>query len=283
MSDDTIKASITFKLGPKWPPDNPQVLRVQDIMVLRIIDWVAWNRPVYFAVTVSRENQLDLFNYMRMDGLAYKILPYKVDDVDPKILTENLMEKYQYRNLDNPDVYYNTGTVKLLINLRQAFIQLARNYLLKDENQKALDVLHAMEKKIPQQVIPFSMERMAATVAYMYQMAGEKIDHTYFTSHVLKNRYESPDEIMEMASYYYSMLNDTQRAEELFKEVLRSDPDNMRANPALIYIYRETGQYEKGIQLLENWLLRHPRDPSAQKELDAFQALARGDSTSINQ
>jgi hypothetical protein len=283
VNPDTIKGAITFKLSPKWPRENPQVLRVQDIMVLQLINWNQWERPVYFAVTVSRENQLDLFDYMRMDGLAYKVVPFKVNDVDSEILSKNLMEKYQYRNMDNPDVFYNVGITKLLINMRQAFIQLARHHLLKGEKQKTLDVLHTMEEKIPHQVVPYSIERVAATVAYMYKMAGEEVEHQYFTDHVMKNRYVSVEEQLEMASYYFTMLNDADRAESMFGEVLKSDPDNMQANPALIYIYRQTGQYEKGIQLLESWLLRHPRDPSAQRELDAFRALVQGDTTNNDQ
>ncbi len=278
VTDSTVKNAITFSLSPKWPTEKPQVLRVQDIMVLRIIDWVKWERPVYFGVTVSRENQLDLFDYLRMDGLAYKLMPYHVADLDPDIVKQNLEEKYKYRNLNNPNVYYDVGTVKLMINLRQAFIQLARHHLLKGEKPEALAVLRDMHQKIPYTHIPFSMDRVAATVAYMHQMAGDTLRHEEFTRNVIPGRLISRDEQLDLASYYFTMLNDVGKAEELFSDLIRKNPDDMHASSGLLYVYKRSGQFAKGAGLLENWLLRHPGDTNAQKELEGLRMLAGEDS-----
>jgi hypothetical protein len=66
-----------------------QGIRVQDLMVLKILEDNQFRRPVYFAVTVSPDNKLNLDSYMRMDGLAFKVLPVKINNprlVDPQIM-----------------------------------------------------------------------------------------------------------------------------------------------------------------------------------------------------
>ena len=52
-----------------------QALRVQDIMILRIIKDANWRVPIYFAVTVSQSNRIGLdflFRYARFNISAKK-------------------------------------------------------------------------------------------------------------------------------------------------------------------------------------------------------------------
>ena len=157
--------TISVTLSPTFPETNPQGIRVQDLMVLRILEANRWKRPVYFAVTVSHTNQLNLDRYLRMDGLAYRVMPYPVNQVDPQVLRENLLEKFQYRGLDDPDVFFNVGTVKLLINVRQAFLQLARYHFNHGQKDDASFVLEEMAKRVPEENIPYSHERIALSVS----------------------------------------------------------------------------------------------------------------------
>ena len=53
-----------------------QVLRVQDKMVLNIVDANQWKKPVYFACTVSPDNFMGLDPYLQMQGMVYRIMPH---------------------------------------------------------------------------------------------------------------------------------------------------------------------------------------------------------------
>ena len=55
------------------------VMRVQDKMVLNIVDSDRWRKPVYFAVTVSDDNFMGLDPYLQMEGLVYRINPRAVE------------------------------------------------------------------------------------------------------------------------------------------------------------------------------------------------------------
>ena len=64
-----------------------------------------WNRPVYFAVTVSPTSMLNLDNYLQMEGLAYRLVNNSKDVINQEKMTLNLMkhigDKEWFKNYDN--------------------------------------------------------------------------------------------------------------------------------------------------------------------------------------
>jgi tetratricopeptide (TPR) repeat protein len=154
---------IEWTLEPTYA--NGQALRVQDLMILRIINDTRWKYPVYFAVTVSNSNKIGLDDYLAMEGLSFKLYSHKVENINPDLLYENLMTDvgkeawsveftpaefiglskdtiqptwsteyqpgYLYRNLGNSSVYYNPSTVRLLQNYRTAYLQLVVHHFFK--------------------------------------------------------------------------------------------------------------------------------------------------------
>jgi len=277
VSDISISDRIVFEVKPTFPESSPQLLRVQDIMILRILEVVKWERPVYFAVTVSQENQIGLQKYLRMDGLVYRIMPYEVKGIDAELLRRNLFEKFKYRGLNDPKVNYNIGIIRLMINLRQAFIQLARHYIMKNQNEEAIKVLDEMLKRIPPEHIPFTHESIALMIAKLYRLAGSNVDYHKFTDCVIKERYQSEAEKFDLVRDYAYVFKDWDRAEEILNDLLktgRSNPKTVgRIYGYLLDIYKQSKQYAKGIQLLENYLMRYPGDSVARSELGKLKRL----------
>jgi hypothetical protein len=56
-----------------------RVLRVQDKMVLNIVDANNWEKPIYFATTVSEDNLMGLAPYLQTVGMAQKVMPQVID------------------------------------------------------------------------------------------------------------------------------------------------------------------------------------------------------------
>ncbi|MDR3013055.1 MAG: DUF2723 domain-containing protein [Chitinispirillales bacterium] len=52
--------------------------RVQDKMVINIVNANAWERPIYFASTVSPDNYMGLGPFLRNEGLVLRIMPEQV-------------------------------------------------------------------------------------------------------------------------------------------------------------------------------------------------------------
>jgi len=135
---------ISWTMQPTF--SGKRGIRVQDLMVVHILNESAkevdengkWTYPIYFASTVSPSNMINLDRYLKMEGLAFRVGSRPGGRVNYKKIRENLTTVvdndwsrdykvgYKYRNLDNPDVYYNETTdVKLTRNWRSSFLQLA--------------------------------------------------------------------------------------------------------------------------------------------------------------
>jgi len=68
-------------------------------------------------------------------------------------------------------------------------------------------------------------------------------------------------------------------AEEILDKLIQEDPNDMRAQSELFFLYKQSGQYERAAAFLEDWLRRNPGDPNAKKELESLQQLMGEDTT----
>jgi len=211
--DDPLnpKKAVEWSLKPTYAG---RFLKVQDIMVLRILLDNAWRFPVYFAVTVSPQNRLGLDPFINMEGLVFRVQSHKTQFIDADAMHRNLMsdigpeewisdfsEKefvpisdvqtnswsrdyqpgYLFRNLGNKDVYYNPQTMRLLQNYRSGYQQLALYHLLNGKNSTddawkdtVLSILGNMEENIPEDVIPIHSKDIYFQLGQIYAEAGNK-------------------------------------------------------------------------------------------------------------
>ncbi|MBR39239.1 MAG: hypothetical protein CL888_03415 [Dehalococcoidia bacterium] len=84
------KGYIEWEVKPTYAG---QALRVQDMMIMKIIDDAAWRIPIYFAVTVSQQNRIGLDQYLDMQGLTFQLKSHKTKPVDTEKMYENLMTR----------------------------------------------------------------------------------------------------------------------------------------------------------------------------------------------
>jgi tetratricopeptide (TPR) repeat protein len=265
-------------MAPTWPEENPMAIRVQDIMILQILEQNQWKRPVYFAVTVAQNNMIGLHRYLRMDGLGYQVMPYPVDEpIHPEKLQNNLLNKFRYTNLNNPQIHFNTNIVKLLQNYRSAYIQLARYYIDQGQYAQADSILKDMDTKLPAQVIPYSNTRLAAIVGELYKRVGRGEEANRQFDYVLKGIYMSPIEQTIQRTQEAIMMQDWDQAEGILIRFIQQNPGNVEAISELLRLYQISKQYQKGITLLESWLQRNPKDNVARALLSSFQEMAAGD------
>ena len=175
---NNINGKIEWELKPTY---LGVALRIQDLMVLKIINDNNWNRPIYFGVTVSPTSMLNLDDYLRMEGLAYRLVNNSNDVVDQRKLTDNLLSfvgenswfrdydsnknnystlsvskdyqrGYIYRNLANPNVYVDPQLGRLVQNYRTGFVRLSISHYLDKNFQEAENALLKMEEIMPSNV-----------------------------------------------------------------------------------------------------------------------------------
>ena len=261
-----VPNKITFTVEPALKMGNTGVLRVQDYMVLRMLSTNKWKKPIYFAVTVARSNMLsELQDYMRMDGLAYKVVPYTNWKISPDHLEKNLTSIYKYRGLQDSTVYFDHNIEGLLQNYRTAFLQVAEYYAREDQNDKVKFLLDEMEKNVPGAVIPWTNPYLKL-IRDSYSIALD----TSAVSEILAEGYNER-ELMTIGENLYR-LTKLEGAERIFSQVYQNNPQNIQALSVLVTILERNQNYQKGVGLLESWLERNPNDAPARIKLDLFRS-----------
>lgn len=152
--DDTVSWRVTGRLyGQDQQGNNIYYLQTQDHLIIDILQTNNWLRPVYFANTVSSSSQLNLQDYFRTEGKAYRIVPKKFDSdgigyIDIDIQTKRL-ESFVFNNWNDPDVYLDENIRRMLTNYRYSFMQLALEYIKIDKPDSAGYWLKWGEERVP--------------------------------------------------------------------------------------------------------------------------------------
>jgi len=154
------------------------VLYGADIAALDILTTNAaqgWKRPVYFAVTVSPDGQLDLQNYFQLEGQAFRVVPIKHNEPLGRIvptLTPERLKQFKFTNLNNPDVYYDENIRRMVDNYRNVYAQTAEALVESGEPDEAQALLDTLMAAVPFETIPGD-ERSFLFMARAYQMLDD--------------------------------------------------------------------------------------------------------------
>ena len=263
-----VSSKMKFNLGPKF---FGRYLRVQDWMILNTLYANKFRKPLYFAVTVSKDNMLDeLQKYLRMDGLAFKITTIPNWQIDPDTLYNNLMNKYIYRNLNNPDVYYNENIIALLQNYRSAFIQLSNHFATFENREKVKALIQKMNEVMPPSVIPYTNSLLKNWIEAYQIYSG------ILNKDTLKIGNYGENGLFEIGRILTN-LKEMEAAEKAFQEVLNNNPQNIQAKAYLVDIYGSQKKYDKSIEILEEWVEQNPGDVGAKRRLDEYKKMQTND------
>ncbi|MDX1545845.1 MAG: DUF2723 domain-containing protein [Rhodothermales bacterium] len=164
--------------GRQWGEDF-YVLYGADIAALDILRTNAaqgWQRPVYFAVTVSYDGQLDLQNFFQLEGQAWRVVPIRHEEplgrVVPEITPERL-RRFRFTNLADPDVYYDENIRRMVDNYRNIFAQTADRLSALGQPGEARALLDTLMQQVPYETIPGDLQSYLF-LARSYQMTGDK-------------------------------------------------------------------------------------------------------------
>ncbi len=213
--------TMTWLLKPGFVYNNQGYLRPQDIAVYEILMNNFARRPIYFALTVDPESMIGLENYLRLDGLAYRVVPLKSSDtmsyVDPVLLYRNLVQLYKYRNLNNREVTLEETSRRLCGNYPPLFVRLALELAadpsgvvpIRDASgavrsikrgELALQVLDTSARFLPLGQYPLNPE-IAGSVIALYVLLGEKQKTSLYIDYLEKlSSHSSPG--MDPRLYY---------------------------------------------------------------------------------
>lgn len=174
-----IESPMRWKLEGRPYSDQFNLLYGADQVVFNMLLTNAqqdWKRPLYFAVTVSPDGQLDLQNYFQLEGQAYRIVPVRHDErlgrIVPGITAERL-RKFRFTGLDDPDVYFDENIRRMVDNYRNVFSHTAEDMAKAGQVDEARELLTWFHEQVPFETIPGD-ERSFMFMAEAFKAVGDQ-------------------------------------------------------------------------------------------------------------
>ena len=146
----------------EWTVNKSYIMK-NDMMILDLLANNNWERPVYFAITTGDDSYIGLQDYFQLEGLAYRLVPFKAisadgqtGEVNTDIMFDNLVNKFQWGGLEEHHIYMNENNRRMCMNLRNNFARLADNLIVKGEIERANRVLERCLEVMPEHNVPFN-------------------------------------------------------------------------------------------------------------------------------
>jgi hypothetical protein len=262
---DSSSSAVTFTMKNTLQYGSVKAIRVQDFIVRQIVMDNNWERPVYFAVSIPNESKIGLDNYLRMEGMAQRLVPeikkpglefinldvlrsqlYK-SDLEPD---KNYKPGFKFRGLNDPSIYYDDNHIRMVQNYRNSFIRLALYYLQTGRKDSTSLTLDLMEKKLPRNLIPLETN-LKFELGNVYFDAG--------------------------AERQYKSLYKEVETESVNMIKTKSDNISSGFNPyrALIKIYENLRDYRKLAGLWQQIQVMYPNDPAVKENVEKYKVLSK--------
>ncbi|MDR2969447.1 MAG: DUF2723 domain-containing protein, partial [Tannerellaceae bacterium] len=152
-----------------------------ELIILDMLQANNWKRPMYYALTVSSDQWVNLDKYFRLTGLANQIVPMSSDGEAGNLNTgrmyDNLMNKFQWGGVDKPGVYLDEQVMRMCKTYRTAlFSRLAEELIAEGQPEKALSVLDKAMEVLPVENIPMDYSGLSFGQLYYELDESEKAE-----------------------------------------------------------------------------------------------------------
>ncbi len=170
---DKIVDTITIDLS------NRNYIAKDEMMILDLLATNNWERPIYWAITVGRNKYMNLQDYFQVEGFAYRFVPIKGQNqftqlefgtVATDLMYENLMNKFKWGGMNDPDVYIDENNMRMMTNIRNSFNRLAAALLNEGKSDSAIVVLDRCNELVPLELV--QPEYFTLELANSYFKAG---------------------------------------------------------------------------------------------------------------
>ncbi|HEX8040312.1 MAG TPA: DUF2723 domain-containing protein, partial [Chryseosolibacter sp.] len=173
-------------------------LEKKDLAMLDVLATADWDRPLYVNNTSLSQFNVDLTPYVVQEGNAYRILPVRnprpqEELVNTDVSYKNMLQKFQFRGLDDSTIYYSPDYKSFVQNHRSSFNSLAAALIERGDSTRAREVLLFSLDKMPDRGVPFDYTN-TQTVELLLAV-GEK-ERALEIANILATRSD------ELAAYY---------------------------------------------------------------------------------
>lgn len=233
----TTPDKITWRMPATINFQNITAVKIQDLMIYEIVKSNNWQRPIYFSSTVTEDNFIGLDDYLVVEGMSKRLVPFKEETkqfrVNEELTYKNLMitpaehsktpqPGMFFRGYNNPDIFFDQVHGNIVQNYRSQYLTFS--YAMYHENKfdKVAEILNKMEQNIPISVVPMDY-RIQYDVAMMYNRIGDKAKFNelsvYVEQSAIAEMQRNPNDI---STYWnpYKLLIDVYEAKEEYGKAI---------------------------------------------------------------
>lgn len=260
MKPGEINFNMPATIRQNYNGQTITAVNSSDLIILDILKANNWQRPVYFCITVTSDNFIGLEDYISLNGMAYRIMPYKVGSstsiaIDEKVMRDclfNIPNKfytqpyygYSFRGLNNNEIFFTEDQRRMIETYRTLYINLAKYYSDNPETfELARQSLDEMNKRIPYSVVPMDY-RVKYDVAMIYYKIDEKDKFNWYSSDIEREALKMIDKNPTAISGFYSPYR------------------------ILVDLYETNMQYDKAINVLNRMASINPTDPNIRAKIE---------------
>lgn len=176
-----------ISLSLKWAGRG--MIRNQ-VMIYEMLARNDWKRPIYMSVTLGTENYAGLQDYFCLEGLAYRLTPFKLGQgrIDTDKMYTNLMTRFKYGNVAMPGIFLDETNLRMAQTHRRMFSILIERLLNEGKKDKALAALRMCEKVLPEATVPY--EYSDVDLAMLWFRAGDKANAARVAKEVARQNWQ---------------------------------------------------------------------------------------------
>jgi hypothetical protein len=200
-ANDSAVSELKFEI-----PKN--VLYKNDAAILNIIAANKWKRPIYFT---SPYGELGFQDYLRQDGLTYRLVPLLGGDINKDWIFDNLMNKFVFGNADKKGVYFDEENRRHLNSIRLAYAQSAGSLADAGKKDSAKNILNRCDKMMLEENFSYGMvsrSQQHNNISIQFLIAAYKAGDTALAQKVSNSLRKD----MEQQDSYYQSLSESRRA-----------------------------------------------------------------------
>ena len=168
-----------------------------EMMIYEMLCRTNWERPMYVACTVGSDNYGSLGNNFVREGLADRITPFNTKEsgmtMDTERMYDNLMNKFRFGGLDNPEIYLDETVLRMCYTHRRLFATLAMQLMREGKEEKALEVVRYAKEVIPAETVSHNYMSGSMDLARVWLMHGEKQEAEGIVTDIATNACEYLD------------------------------------------------------------------------------------------
>lgn len=147
QNDTGIVSQLSFTI-PK------SALLKNDATILNIIAANNWKRPIYFT---SAYGELGFEQYLRQDGMTYRLVPIANGNVNNDWAFDKMMNKFKFGNANVSGVYFDEENRRHLNSIRLAYSQAAISLAISDRKEEAKKLLNKCDSMMKEGNMPYGL------------------------------------------------------------------------------------------------------------------------------